>query len=550
MNYKKYKQYETIKLKDRTWPDNEINEAPIWCSVDLRDGNQALPIPMDMDKKMKYFQMLVDMGFKEIEVGFPSASDTDYNFVRKLIEEKHIPEDVTIQVLTQSREHLIEKTFESLKGANKAVVHLYNSTSVKQREVVFKMSKEEIKKIAINGAELLNTFAKKYKDTDFIFEYSPESFPGTEIEYALEVCEAVLEVWDPTNEKKAIINIPSTVEMTTPNIFADQIEWFCRNLTKRKQVILSVHPHNDRGTGVASAELALLAGADRIEGTLFGNGERTGNADIMTLALNMFSKGIDAKIQVDNINDVVGIYQYCTGLTVHERHPYAGEFVYIAFSGSHQDAINKGLKAYKEQDDEIWEVPYLPIDPKDVGRDYQAIIRINSQSGKGGVAYIMETFFGFQMPKEMHPEFSKVVQKKSDKEGKELLPEEIKDLFDKTYLDLGEDYILKNYSIEMEDKYVNLKVNLSIDGNEKLIKSKGNGPIAAFINGLNEHYDKNYSVLKYYEHALTSGTDGEAVTYIQLIDKKGNKSFGVGVDENSEMSSMKAILSSIRKITP
>lgn len=548
MNYKKYKKYETIKLKDRTWPDNEINKAPIWCSVDLRDGNQSLPTPMSLDKKMKYFKMLIDMGYKEIEIGFPSASDTEYNFVRKLIEENHIPDDVTVQVLTQSRSHLIEKTFEALKGAKNAIVHLYNSTSIKQREVVFKMDKEEIKNIAIQGAQLMNSLAEKQKETNFSFEYSPESFPGTEIEYALDVCEAVLGVWEPTVNKKAIINIPTTVEMAMPNVFADQIEWFCRNLSKRETVVLSVHPHNDRGTAIASAELALLAGADRIEGTLFGNGERTGNVDMLALALNMYSYGIDPEITIGNMNDIIDTYETCTELSVHQRHPYAGELVYIAFSGSHQDAINKGLKAYKEQNDDLWEVPYLPIDPKDVGRNYEAIIRINSQSGKGGVAYIMETYFGFQMPKEMHPEFSKVIQKKTDSEGKELVPDEIFDLFKETYLHVGSAYHLDSYDMQMENKMVSMKVRLVLHGKTMDITGVGNGPIAAFLNAVNINDNNNYSVIQYYEHALTVGTDAEAVSYIQLSDENNNKSFGVGIDENSEVASIKAILSAIRKL--
>ena len=385
MNYKKYKRYETISLPDRTWPDNIITESPIWCSTDLRDGNQALPIPMGVEQKLKYFDMLVKMGYKEIEIGFPSASETEYEFTRRLIEEKRIPDDVTVQVLVQSRAHLIKKTFEALKGAKKAIIHLYNSTSVQQRKVVFNMTKEEIVKIAINGATLIKELANLQPETDFCFEYSPESFPGTEIEYALEICEAVLNVWQPSINKKAIINLPTTVEMTTPNVFADQVEWFCRKLKNRTSIIISVHPHNDRGTGVATAELALMAGADRVEGTLFGNGERTGNADALTLDMNLYTQGIDPKIHFDNIDDIVKIYEECTSMTIHERHPYAGELVYTAFSGSHQDAISKGLKAYEKQDNEIWEVPYLPIDPKDVGRDYEPIIRINSQSGKDGV---------------------------------------------------------------------------------------------------------------------------------------------------------------------
>jgi len=423
--FSKYKKYPQMNFSERTWPSKTIDKAPIWCSVDLRDGNQALPLPMNVDQKKEMFNLLKKMGFKEIEVGFPSASETEYKFLRTLIDEDMISDDITIQVLTQARKHLIEKTFESLKGCKKAVVHFYNSTSVQQRKVVFNKSKQEIIDIAVEGAKLIKELASKYTDTDFTFEYSPESFTGTEMDYALEVCEAVIDVIDPTPDNKLIINLPATVEMSTPNIFADQVEWFIKNVKKRDSLIISVHTHNDRGTSVAASELAMLAGADRVEGTLFCNGERTGNVDILTIAMNLFSQGVNPELNIEDINEIVKTYEQCTGMKVHERHPYAGKWVYTAFSGSHQDAIRKGLKAYREENSKYWEVPYLPIDPADIAREYEPIIRINSQSGKGGVAFILEENYGLKLPKAMHPEISKPVQEKTDETGKELTPEEI-----------------------------------------------------------------------------------------------------------------------------
>lgn len=548
MNFKKYRPFEPIAMPDRTWPSKTFNKAPIWCSVDLRDGNQSLPIPMDIDKKLRFYDLIVDMGYKEIEIGFPSASETEFNFARRLIEENRIPDDVMVQVLTQSREHLIRRTFESLKGAKKAVVHLYNSTSVQQREIVFGMSKKEIIDIAIKGAKLMVELAEQQPETEFYFEYSPESFHGTEIDYALEICEAVLDVWQPTPEKKAIINLPTTVEVSTPNVFADQVEWFCNKLTRRDSVILSVHPHNDRGTAVATAELAVLAGADRVEGTLFGNGERTGNVDMLTMAMNLFSQGIDPDIDFDDINSVIEVYEECTGLYVHQRHPYAGELVYTAFSGSHQDAIRKGLKAYENQDSDIWEVPYLPIDPADLGRSYEPIIRINSQSGKGGVAYILEAAYGFKLPKAMHPEFGTVIKHASDSAGKELMPSEILDLFKATYLDIPSAITLNKYRLETTvNGELTIEASLTIDNQEQMITSTGNGPISAFFYGVRDHWFNGYTMSNYTEHALGDGADAEAVAYVKVTAPDGSSHFGVGVDSNIDTASMKAIISSLSR---
>lgn len=549
-NYKKYKKYETINFNERTWPSKTIEKAPIWSSVDLRDGNQSLPIPMSVEKKVKMFKLLKKMGFKEIEVGFPSASETEYKFLRTLIDENLVDDDMTIQVLTQSRKHLIEKTFEALKGCKKAIIHLYNSTSVQQRKVVFNKSKQEIIDIGVEGAKLVKELANNYPETDFTFEYSPESFTGTEMEYALEICEAILNVWQPTKDKKAIINLPATVEMSTPNIYADQIEWFCNNLSNRENVIISLHAHNDRGTSVAATELALLAGADRVEGTLFGNGERTGNVDLLTLVMNLFSQGIDPKIQVENINEIVSVYEYCTGLPVHPRHPYAGELVYTAFSGSHQDAIRKGLNVYREEKAEYWEVPYLPIDPADIGREYEAIIRINSQSGKGGVAYILETEFGLKLPKAMHPELSKPVQTITDELGKELTPNEIYKIFEKEFLNISTPFELEHFNSTYKDgdeNAVTVNATIKFNGKIKEICGVGNGPISAFFHGIKEEGFEGYKLLSYDEHAIQDGENAEAAAYIQLEDSKGVRHFGVGTDRNINKASIKAIISTINR---
>lgn len=438
-------------MADRTWPDHEIEQAPIWCSVDLRDGNQALITPMDINEKVEMFQMLVDLGFKEIEVGFPSSSQIEFDFLRLLIDKNLIPDDVTVQVLTQAREHLIKRTFESLKGLKKAIVHIYNSTSILQRDVVFHKSKEEIKKIAVDGTKLVKELSQDF-DGEVILEYSPESFTGTEVDYAMEVCEAVLDTWGASKEHKVIINLPSTVEMDTPNVYADQIEWMCRHFKDRERVIVSVHPHNDRGCGVASTELALLAGADRVEGTLFGNGERTGNVDIVTLALNMFTHGIDPKLELGQMNQIKDVYEKCTKMEIPPRQPYAGELVFTAFSGSHQDAINKGMYAYHQRGDGIWEVPYLPIDPADLNRQYEPIVRINSQSGKGGVAFVMDTVFGYHLPKALQADFAKAIQNISEIEG-EVSPERIYDTFKKEYIDLEYPYkFIKQRLIDISDE--------------------------------------------------------------------------------------------------
>ncbi len=551
MNYKKYKSYPVMDFSERTWPSKKIEKAPIWCSVDLRDGNQALPVPMGVEQKIEMFKMLQDMGYKEIEIGFPSASDTEYKFLRRLIEENIINDDVTVQVLTQAREHLIEKTFEALKGAKKAIVHVYNSTSTLQRKVVFNKDKKEILDIAVEGAKLLKELAQKYTGTDFVFEYSPESFTGTEIDYALEVCEAVLDVWQPTKEKKAILNLPATVEMATPNLYADQVEWFAKNLKNREAVLISVHAHNDRGTSVAATELALLAGADRVEGTLFGNGERTGNVDMLTVALNLFSQGIDPEIEFDNIDHIIDVYKRTTGMTVHERHPYAGDLVFTAFSGSHQDAIKKGLKKYQEEKPEFWEVPYLPIDPADLGRKYEAIIRINSQSGKGGVAFILEEEFGFKLPKGMHPEVSKPVQEVTDNTGKELTPNEIFEIFKKEFLNITvplELIKVKVFSEDADDSNVSIEGEIKYNGVQKTIHGNGNGPISAFYHGLQKEGLVGYKLIAYDEHAISDGENAEAAAYIQLEDEiSGKRHYGAGTDRNINKASIKALISAINR---
>lgn len=546
MEHKKYKRYESVKLDDRRWPSQTITKAPVWCSVDLRDGNQALPVPMNIEKKLMYLELLKKIGFKEIEVGFPSASDTEFEFTRKIIEEGNA-KGITLQVLTQAREHLIRKTMQALEGAENAIVHLYNSTSVLQRDVVFNMTKPEIVKIAVEGAILVRDISEKSSISGISYEYSPESFTGTELEFALEICEAVIDVFKPDPSRKLILNLPATVEMATPNVYADQIEWFIRHLKDRESVIISLHTHNDRGTGVAATELALLAGANRVEGTLFGNGERTGNADILTLALNLYSQGIDPGIRIENIDEVIGIYEYCTGLTVGERHPYAGKLVYTAFSGSHQDAIRKGLKARQERNDLEWQVPYLPIDPKDLGRKYEAIIRINSQSGKGGVAFILENEFGLILPKEMHPEFGNVIKSETDRLGRELKPKEIYDIFAQTYFDATKPYSLLYYKTESDGDEVKIEANIRSNDEVITIKGTGNGPISAFFEALTKEGISDYTFETYKEHALSGGADAEAVAYIELC-KNGYDAFGAGRDKNTTSASLKAILSAVNRL--
>ncbi len=553
MNYQKYKRFETISLPDRTWPDRHIEKAPSWCSVDLRDGNQALVTPMNIDEKVEMFQKLVELGFKEIEVGFPSASQIEYDFIRKLIDDHLVPDDVTLQVLTQCREHLIRRTFESLKGLDKAIVHIYNSTSVLQRDVVFNKNKEEIKKIATDGCQLVKDLCSEF-DGKVILEYSPESFTGTEMDYAVEVCDAVMDVWGASKDNKVIINLPATVEMDTPNVYADQIEWIGRHFKDRERVILSLHPHNDRGTGVAATELGLLAGADRVEGTLFGNGERTGNVDLVTVALNMYTHGVDPKLDFSHINDIKKMYERVTKMEVPPRQPYAGQLVFTAFSGSHQDAINKGMHKYRERGNKQWEVPYLPIDPADLNRQYEPIVRINSQSGKGGVAFVMDTVFGYHIPKAMQANFAKVVQSISEAEG-EVSPERIFDTFTKEYIDMEEPYkfISQKLIDESEDPTNDFdrKVILKIidHGEEKTLVGHGNGPIDAVRDALNSGSNVHFTLLDYSEHALTSGSSSKAASYVEM-QGEGMQSaeWGVGVHANITTATIKAMISGLNRI--
>lgn len=556
----RYAPFIPVDLTDRTWPTKKMSKAPKWCSVDLRDGNQALIDPMDAHRKLTMFQLLVKMGYKEIEVGFPSASQTDFDFVRKIIDENLIPDDVVIQVLTQARKPLIERTFESIKGAKQAVVHLYNSTSTLQRRVVFGQDKEGIKKIATEGAQICQDLVASVPGTTIFFEYSPESYTGTELEYAKEVCDAVNDIWKPTPDHKTIINLPATVEMATPNVYADSIEWMHRNLKYRDSIVLSLHPHNDRGTGVAAAELGYLAGADRIEGTLFGNGERTGNVCLVTLGLNLFSHGIDPHIDFSDIDDVRRTVEYCNQLRVPERHPYGGDLVFTAFSGSHQDAIKKGLEhmerdakeAGKEIDDHTWAVPYLPIDPKDIGRTYEAVIRVNSQSGKGGVAYLMKNEHHLDLPRRLQIEFSQVVQAKTDSEGGEVSPEELWKIFEDEYLPAPSnswgrftfDSIAQSSQV---GKDVSLTVALTDAGKKETLTGSGNGPIAAFVEILNSHLGKTpVRVLDYYEHALSSGGDASAAAYLEC-EVGGKTYWGVGIDPSTTTASLKAVVSAVNR---
>jgi 2-isopropylmalate synthase len=554
---KKYRPYPTVPLKDRTWPDKTITVAPLWCSVDLRDGNQALRQPMNPEQKLEMFQLLVDIGFKEIEVGFPAASKVEFDFLRLLIEENLIPEDVTVQVLTQAREHLIRKSFAALQGARKAIVHLYNSTSTLQRQVVFRMDRKEIIQLGVRGARIIREEAEQFAG-DIRYEYSPESFTGTELDFALEICEEVMGVWEPTPERPVVLNLPATVEMATANIYADQIEWFIRHMKNRDCALISLHAHNDRGSAVAATELALMAGADRIEGTLFGNGERTGNVDLITLALNMFSQGVDPKLDFSNINKVVNVYKRCTDLPVHPRHPYAGDLVYTAFSGSHQDAISKGMDAVAEDVSGIWAVPYLPIDPEDVGRSYESIICINSQSGKGGAAYIMSRF-GYKLPKAMRPGFGRVVQAETEKAGDELSGKAVYDVFEREYLREDGYYRLKEFNVvkrhidrQEEKSSAAVEALIMIGDQEQRLRGTGNGPLDAMCAALNEQIDQDFLLNSYDEHSLTEGASSRAVTYIELLDKRENGSregwWGAGVDTDIIVSSIKALLSAVNRM--
>ncbi|RHR04958.1 2-isopropylmalate synthase [Clostridium sp. AF20-17LB] len=551
MNYKRYQRVPVMNYPEREWPNKEIEKAPIWCSVDLRDGNQALVEPMVVEEKIEMFNMLVQMGFKEIEIGFPAASQIEFDFLRQLVERRLIPDDVTVQVLTQCRDHLLKRTFESIQGIPKAVVHIYNSTSTLQRDVVFHMDREEIKQIAIDGVDMVKKYMKDYNGK-VILEYSPESFTGTEMDYALDICNAVQRAWGPTPDNKMIINLPSTVEMTTPNVFADQIEWMSKHLENRESIVLSVHPHNDRGTGVAAAELAMLAGADRVEGTLFGNGERTGNVDILTIAYNMFSQGIDPELEIGDIKKIAEVYERCTKMHIDPRHPYAGKLVFTAFSGSHQDAINKGMHALMERKSEIWQVPYLPIDPSDIGREYEPVVRINSQSGKGGVAFVMDSFFGFKLPRGMHKEFADVIQKIAEKQG-EVAPDQIMEEFRIEYLDRKEPYHFRKCKItdfESGDQFTTVAVvTYSDHGETKQFEGVGNGPIDAVKRGLEEELGISIKVLDYSEHALTSGSGAQAASYIHLMDQKtGKVTYGVGISSNITRASLRGIFSAVNRL--
>ena len=553
LNYSRYRRNPVLKYPEREWVNKEIEKAPIWCSVDLRDGNQALIDPMVVSEKIELFEYMVKMGFKEIEVGFPAASQIEYDFLRELIERKLVPDDVKLQVLTQCREELIDRTFESIQGCKQAIVHIYNSTSVLQRDVVFHMDKEQIKQIAIDGTRMVKERAAKF-DGKIILEYSPESFTGTEPEYALEVCEAVLKEWGASKDNKVIINLPSTVEMTTPNVYADIIEWCNKHFSNRDAVILSVHPHNDRGTGVAATELAILAGAERVEGTLFGNGERTGNVDILNVAYNMFSQGINPELEISHVNEIIEIYERLVKMPVHPRHPYAGKLVFTAFSGSHQDAINKGVKAMKERNNEYWEVPYLPIDPADIGREYEPIVRINSQSGKGGVAFIMDTYFGFKLPKGMHKEFANIIQAISEKQG-EVSPEQIMDAFDAAYLATKEPYHFEKLKVEdyegerREDFDTVVTLDFTDHGERKSFETAGNGPIDAVKRIIIQNLNLDIKILDYEEHALQAGSNSKAAAYIHLLDvNTGAVTYGVGVSSNITRASVYAIFSAMNRL--
>jgi 2-isopropylmalate synthase len=544
----KYRPYPPVELPNRTWPSKAITEAPIWCSVDLRDGNQALIDPMNSSRKQRLFDLLLAIGFKEIEIGFPAASQTDFDFVRQLIEQDLIPDDVAIVVLTQAREELIRRTYESLRGAKQAIVHLYNSTSELQRRVVFRSDKKGVEKIAIDGAKWCLSGAETVPGIDIRFEYSPESFTGTELEYSLEVCEAVLDVWQATPERRAILNLPATVEMSTPNIYADQIEWFCTNLAGRERAIVSTHPHNDRGTAVAAGEMALMAGAERVEGTLFGNGERTGNVDLITMAMNMFSQGVDPRLDLSDIDELRRVVEYCNQLPVHPRHPYTGDLVYTSFSGSHQDAINKGMEAWaKKPEGEAWEVPYLPIDPKDVGRSYEAIIRVNSQSGKGGVAYVLKTEHHLELPRRLQIEFSKAIQKIADSEGGEVMPEVIWQAFQGEYLQPVRPLeLISLRHLEGEPGHDRIEAVLRVDGVERTIVGSGHGPVDALVEALGDELGISARILDYAEHAMRSGADAAAAAYIEAaIDDE--VFWGVGIDESIVVASMRALISAVNR---
>ena len=548
LNFQKYKRVPVMNYPEREWPNKQIQKAPMWCSVDLRDGNQALIEPMTVEEKVEMFNLLVKLGFKEIEVGFPSASQIEFDFMRELVDRNLIPDDVTVQVLVQCREHLIQRTFEALEGVKRAIVHIYNSTSTLQRDVVFNKGKEEIKQIAIEGTKLVKSFVKDFPG-HITLEYSPESFTGTELDYALDICTVVQETWGATKEEPIIINLPATVEMTTPNVYADQIEWMHKNFKNRESIILSIHPHNDRGTGVAATELALLAGADRVEGTLFGNGERTGNLDILTVAYNMFSQGINPELDLTNIVEIQEVYERCCKMEVPMRHPYAGKLVFTAFSGSHQDAINKGVRAMKERHQDWWEVPYLPIDPSDVGREYEPIVRINSQSGKGGVAFVMDSEFGFKLPKAMHKEFADVIQKIAEKQG-EVAPATIMEVFEQEYLTLKAPYeFLRARAEDHGDRDTKVELNFNYEGETKAVEAIGNGPLDAVKQAVQETTGANVKIMDYTQHALGEGSHAKAAAYICMQDEvTGAVTFGVGVSSNITRAGIRAVFSALNRL--
>jgi len=553
LNYSRYKKNPVISFPERTWPDKEITKAPAWVSVDLRDGNQALIDPMIVEEKIEFFEMLVKLGFKEIEIGFPAASQIEYDFLRQLVERKLIPDDVWVQVLSQCREEQIIRTYESIQGIKNVVFHIYNSTSTLQRDVVFNMNREEIVGIAVQGVKWVKEYGKDF-DGNIRLEYSPESFTGTELDFALEICTAVQKEWGATRENPVIINLPATVEMNTPNVYADQIEWMSNHFENRESIIISVHPHNDRGTGVAATELAMLAGADRVEGTLFGNGERTGNVDILTVAYNMFSQGVNPELNIEHITEIAEVYERCCKMKIDPRHPYAGKLVFTAFSGSHQDAINKGVKAMKDRNSQIWQVPYLPIDPADVGREYEPIVRINSQSGKGGVAFVMDTYFGFKLPKGMHKEFAKIIQSISEKQG-EVSPEEIMASFKENYIDMKEPLHFRKLNVHdnsgEQDTQLDTQIELkyTVDGREGALSSVGNGPLDAVLRGLKQEFNLDIKILDYEEHALSGGANAQAAAYIHLLNcDDGSVTYGVGISSNITRASVRAIFSAVNRL--
>ncbi len=544
----KYRPFAPVDLPDRKWPDKQITRAPVWCSVDLRDGNQALAIPMSVDEKLEMFRLLCDIGFKQIEIGFPSASQIEFDFCRRLIDENLIPDDVWVQVLVQARPELIRRSFEALQGAKQAIIHIYNSTNPAQRRIVFNLSKDEIKNIAVRGVELIRELADANPQTNWALEYSPESFVLTELDYALEVCEAVSATWQPTTDNKIILNLPATVESFTPNVHADQIEWFCRHMKNRDCATISLHTHNDRGTGVAATELALMAGADRVEGTLFGNGERTGNLDVTTVALNLYTQGVDPQLDFSDLPLIRDVYERCTRMSVHERHPYAGDLVFTAFSGSHQDAINKGFSAMEPSPDALWEVPYLPLDPKDIGRDYQAIIRYNSQSGKGGAAFIMENKFGFTLPKMMRVEFGKVMNVLADKLGREVEDTEIFEAFEHEYLERDTPLKLEKFrNIPTQSGSIECRAHVLWNGEAKEWRGYGNGPIDAFVEALRDANVLQFDILNFAEHSLEGGAEARAVAYIQIGQPDGATFYGAAIDTSTVLASVKAVASAVNR---